>query len=367
MTKPRTTGAVAGVAAPERGPMRFVVMRYSSLGDVALVNPVLDLLGYSWPEAEVYFATKPEYAPAVAGHPAVRRVLSYHGFFRHLKEIRALDPAMVIDLHDTFRTWALTTLLSSGRKDLRVVHYDKEAVGRRLIVSKLRKTPSLHTVEKYLQPLTRMGALYPHDEIELIVHPARGAAGFAKEFLEKRRTSVSQLVVGLAPGARWATKRWPPERFAELASRLVGKRDCLLYWFGSPGEADLITSLQDSMTGLPSQRGVNLAANCTLEQSIALLGRCDVVVTNDSGIMHLAVGRGARVVALFGSTTPQLGFSPLGRGHVIVESTGLACRPCHVHGRRWCPKGHFRCMKDLTVDLVEGAVDRAIGKTRKGN
>ncbi len=350
-----------------RGTLRFLVMRYSSLGDVALTNPVLDLLRYSWPDSEIHFATKPAFAPAVAGHPALTRVIPYRGFLAHLKALRALGPTMVVDLHDSLRTWALTRLLSRGNPALRVLTYDKESVGRRLIVSKIRKAPSLHTVEKYLKPLMSMGALHPRDEIGLTVHPTRYGLGYARDFMERRRVSTSQLVVGMAPGARWATKRWPAERWSELASRLVESRDCLLLWFGSEEEKGMIAGIQSAMTGLPSRRGANLAGQCTLEETIALLGRCDVVVSHDSGLMHLAVGRGARVVALFGSTTTDLGFAPLGREHIVVECTGLSCRPCHVHGRRWCPKGHFRCMKDLTVDLVEGALDRAIGKTRKGN
>jgi heptosyltransferase-2 len=348
-----------------KGNIRIVVMRYSSLGDVALTNPVLDLLRYSWPKSEIYFAVKPESAQAVSAHPALTRVLPYRGFFSHLRELKTLKPDMVVDLHDTLRTWALTSLLTSSHKDLRVVRYDKEAVARRLITWKMRRQPSTHTVEKYLKPLTKMGALYPHDEIHLTVHASKNALHYARDFMERRRVAPSQLVVGFAPGAKWATKRWIPERFAELASQLVERRDCLLLWFGSPRESALIASIQGMMTGLPSQRGVHLPGKVTLEETIALLGRCDVVVTNDSGLMHLAVGRGAKVVALFGSTTTDLGFAPLGREHVLVESAGLSCRPCHVHGRRWCPKGHFRCMRDLTVDLVEGALNRAIHKTRK--
>jgi len=363
--KPKSRQSQEDVLPLTQEGVRFLVLRYSSLGDVALTNPVLDLLQYSWPKAEVYFGTKPEFAPAVENHPVVRGVIPYRGFFSHLRDLKALHPTVVVDLHDTFRTWALISRLSSFHKGLRVFRYDKDAVGRRLLVSKFRKTPSLHTVEKYLKPLTSLGALYPHDEISLNVHASKTGLFFAKDFMEKRRIPMSQAVVGLAPGARWATKRWPPERFAELASRITGRRDCLLLWFGSPDEAELIASIQSQLTGLPSQKGINLASMITLEQSVALLSRCDVFISNDSGLMHLAVGRGCKVVAIFGSTAPSLGFAPLGREQILVESSTLNCRPCHVHGRRWCPKGHFRCMRDLTVDLVEGAVNRAFTKSRK--
>lgn len=348
-----------------KGPLRFVVMRYSSLGDVALTNPVLDLLRWSWPNSEIYFATKPAYAPAVASHPALSGIVPLRGFFRHLKALKALRPTMVVDLHDSLRTWALTALLTRADPGLRVLRYDKDAIGRRLLVAQVRVAASLHTVEKYLKPLWALGALHPRDEVGLTVHASKYAQGYARDFMERRRVSPSQLVVAFAPGAKWATKRWPAGRWAELATRLLEKRDALLLWLGSPEEADLVSSIQARMTGLPSRRGVSLAGKCSLEETIGLLGRCDVALCNDSGLMHLSVGRGARTVALFGSTTTDLGFAPLGREHIVVESTGLSCRPCHVHGRRWCPKGHFRCMKDLTVDLVEGALDRAIGKTRR--
>jgi heptosyltransferase-2 len=170
-------------------------------------------------------------------------------------------------------------------------------------------------------------------------------------------------VVGLGPGARWRTKQWMPERFAELASRLVEDYRCQLLWFGSRDEAPLVRSIQGRMRGSALERGANLAESFTLEQSISLLGRCDLFIGNDSGLAHLASGRGCRVVVLYGSTTTALGFEPWGP-HSVVEVAGLSCRPCDLHGKNACPLGHFKCMRDMTVDLVEGAVRRSIKRSR---
>src|SRR6185369_8663268 len=114
-------------------------------------------------------------------------------------------------------------------------------------------------------------------------------------------------------------------------------------WFGSAEEAPLIRSIQSLMRGSPLERGICLAGEASLGQSIALMDRCDLFIGNDSGLTHLASGRGARVVVIYGSTTPSLGFEPWGP-HTVVEVSGLPCRPCHVHGRKSCPLGHFKCM-----------------------
>jgi heptosyltransferase II len=111
------------------------------------------------------------------------------------------------------------------------------------------------------------------------------------------------------------------------------------------------------------ERGICLAGEYSLEQSIALMGRCELFIGNDSGLTHLASGRGCRVVVIYGSTTPSLGFEPWGP-HTVVEAANLPCRPCDVHGKNACPLGHFKCMKDLTVDLVEGAVKRSVRRSR---
>ena len=340
-------------------PRRILVLRYSSLGDVALTNPVLDLVAKTWPDAQVFFATKPAYAPAVEHHPALTSVIPLGargilGLIGHLRRLRELRPDLVLDLHDSIRSHLAGFCLGRSR----ILVYDKDAVNRRRLVHKLAGKPSLHTVQKYLKPLEALGVAIPA-RVPFTVAVDRKGQNYLRDFLERRRVAPSQQVVGLGPGSLWATKRWLPERWAELASRLVEDYGCRLFWFGSPQESKLIQAIQAQMSVEPTKRGLNLAEDQGLEESIALLGRCDLFVGNDSGLTHLASGRGARVVALFGSTTPALGFAPWGP-HTIVEVTGLPCRPCAPHGRSSCPEGHFKCMREMTVDAVESAVKRWI-------
>ena len=167
------------------------------------------------------------------------------------------------------------------------------------------------------------------------------------EFLKEHRIPKGTVLVGMNPGSVWNTKRWLPERFAELCVRL--RADGLI--------PVLIGGAEDKALGARiAQDGgaLDLTGKTDLEELKALMGRLSVFVTNDSGPMHLAAAAGVPVVAIFGATTRELGFFPYGPGHRVVE-VDLACRPCGLHGASKCPEGHFLCMRLLTVDQVHGA------------
>jgi len=159
-------------------------------------------------------------------------------------------------------------------------------------------------------------------------------------------------LAGVHPGAAWATKRWLPERFAELCRRLKseGLTPVLI---GGPGDAALGAEIA------AASGAADLVGKTDLEELKSLMGRLSLFVTNDSGPMHLAAAAGVPVVAIFGATTRELGFFPYGAGHRVVEAD-LACRPCGLHGAKACPEGHFLCMRLLSVDQVQQACREAL-------
>jgi heptosyltransferase-2 len=349
---------------PKDGTLRILVMRYSSLGDVVLTLPALDELASHFPKARLFYATKEDFADVVRHHGALERVVLLEGsgplaFLGHLEELKALKPHVVVDLHGSLRS----RLLGWRLKPERLIRYDKETARRRDLVAHRTKTPSTHTVEKYVKALRGIG-IQAAGPLPLQVPVPKSTPQALKDFCQKNGVRPSDWVVGLAPGAAWETKKWSGARYAELADRLVERYAANLWWFGSPGERAGIESIRARMTASPARRGSVFAGAKTLAETIQLLGRLDLYVGHDSGLTHLAAGRGCRTVAIFGSTTPSLGFSPWGPKNAIIENGALACRPCHVHGRDTCPKGHFKCMEDISVDLVEGAVVRAMKRNR---
>jgi len=161
--------------------------------------------------------------------------------------------------------------------------------------------------------------------------------------------------VALLPGAKHFTKRWPEPHWIALAERLL-----------AAGRPVLVCSLEAERRALPAldaRLGNEPRARWCVEplpRIAALLGRAAAAVSSDSGLMHVAAARGTRVVALFGSTAPELGFAPAGEGHAVL-CRHEPCQPCTLHGRAECPRGHFRCMVELRPEEVGSAVDRVLG------
>jgi heptosyltransferase-2 len=160
----------------------------------------------------------------------------------------------------------------------------------------------------------------------------------------------AERAVVIAPGAGRDTKRWPEERFAEVAARLAadGHRVLLV---GSAAERELLERVARASN--PPRIEVHAVAD--LGDLPAVVSRGSVALVNDSGMLHVAEACGLPVVALFGPTHPRLGFAPLHPRSVTV-STELSCRPCDLHGPRRCPKRHHRCLRDIPVERVLGEV-----------
>ncbi|HTA75793.1 MAG TPA: glycosyltransferase family 9 protein [bacterium] len=343
-----------------KNPVRILVLRYSSLGDVILTNPVLDRLKDAYPKDEIIYATKKYLAPMVQYHPAVSGLVTLSGggllnFFRHVLAVWALKPDVVVDLHDSLRT----RIIRLGLGKAQVTVYDKEGRYRRLIVKKLETKPSLHTVRKYLKALEVLG-ISSTSSVKCQVYVSKEDQKFADEYAIRHKIG-KKMVIGFGPGATWKTKQWMPEYYAELASRWVKQYKAEILWFGNDKEVELIAEIQSQMTVPVSQRGLCVAGQLTLEQSSALLGKCHYFLGSDSGLIHLASARGVPVTVIYGSTTTSLGFEPWGK-HQVAEVKGLDCRPCDVHGKKECPLGHFKCMKDLTPNKVENQMKKLMGK-----
>jgi heptosyltransferase-2 len=163
---------------------------------------------------------------------------------------------------------------------------------------------------------------------------------------------VKGAPVALCPGARHATKRWPEAHWLEL--------DAALTRLGAPRLYFSLEAERKAFAALSARIAQDAAARWCVEplpRMAALLSRCSTAVTCDSGLMHLAAARGLAVVAMFGSTSPALGFSPAGQGHEAL-CRNEPCQPCTLHGRESCPKGHFRCMMELKPEQVLAALER---------
>ncbi len=337
------------VPIPAGGFRRVAVLRLSSLGDVILALPVVRALAAAFPGARLEFWTKEEYAGVVDFDPAVTHVRRLEKDARAVEDLVAMGAELeacdlIVDLHGSLRTRVLTF-----RQKAPVLHAAACRLSRQRWVHArwTRPRPVRHALERYARALLPLGLAV--EGTPRVVAGAEAEAWAADRLAE---WAGGERPVAFCPGARHATKRWPEEHWLAL-HRAVRARGARLLCFSLERERQELPALAAAVAADP------LARWCVepLPRLAALLSRCAAAVAQDSGLMHLAAARGTRVVALFGSTSPALGFAPAGPGHVVL-CRDEPCQPCTLHGRRRCPKGHFDCMRKLAVDQVVQALDR---------
>ncbi len=341
-------------------PSKILIIRFSSIGDIVLTNPVVRFLRKQFPGARIDFVTKKEHAELVRWNPDLSNVILFDpasegalaGLRRKIRETRY---DLIVDLHNSVRSRMLRTF--SGARKVRVIR--KQIIRRFLLVAfgkNLYKNPRSVT-DRYCDTVRRFGDPDPVVEFPLpddIVGTATGRLTAGKF------TSTDRLV-GFAPSAMHFTKRWPMDRFVKLGIALATSDRVKIVILGSAADAEYCADIAQLInSGAGAHCAEHLAGKLSISESAVIAGLCGVFVTNDTGLMHLAAARGAKVVAIFGSTVREFGFSPQGEGHVVMESRGLECRPCSHIGRSRCPKGHFRCMNDITVDSVRTEAGRIL-------
>ena len=210
----------------------------------------------------------------------------------------------------------------------------------------LLQTHRIHYYQKLLEPLGKVGTFSP-PRIFLREEERR----WARERLEGLGLTKGKLLIGMNPGATYGlAKCWYPERFGELGRRLAQKWQAKILLFGKEEERPMAEPILHHL----GEGGINLMGKTSLLQLASLLEACQLLVTNDTGTMHVATAVGTRVVALFGSTDPVT-TGPWGDGHVIVTKK-ISCSPCL---KRICPTDH-RCMNLMTVDEVEEMIDHQL-------
>jgi heptosyltransferase-2 len=340
---------------------RTLILRLSSIGDIVLSSPLIRALRRKFPEARIDYLLRDEYADLVQWNPHVSATFTFprNGGWRELMEerrrIRESGYDLLIDIHDSLRSRVLTaghrTVRIRKRKLARwlLVH------GRRSSYARLGGAPSVP--ERYLETVAHLGV--QDDGGGLDLYPPPEAADRVTRLLAETGTGTDARFVGVCPGARHATKRWPPERFGAVAAALAKERGWGVLIFGSEEERGLCSTVERTVREhAPDVSIINAAGRLALGDTAAAMDRCALVLTNDSGLMHIAAARSRPVVALFGSTVREFGFFPFRTPSSVQEIDGLACRPCTHIGRASCPQGHFRCM----LDLSENRVLRAAGE-----
>jgi lipopolysaccharide heptosyltransferase II len=332
---------------------RILVAQTAFLGDVVLSQPLWASVRRFWPDAEVDVLVQPQWASLVEPDADVREVISFDkrdrdrgvtGLVRLARDLRARKYDLALCPHPSFRSALLLRLAGIGR---RVGFHD--SAGAVLFTDRVRRDTTVHEVDRVLSLLGALGRFAP-DEVrapQLTIANDVAAEGEAR--LAAWGLAADRPYACVHPGSVWATKRWLPERFAAVLSDLAddGFMPVVL---GGPDDVEVANTVGDNCRTKP----VNLAGRLSLPELALILDRAALLVSGDSGPMHIAGGLGTPVVAVFGSTVPAFGYGPVGSPSRIVQRH-LPCRPCGPHGFKRCPLGHFSCMNDLPAAAVTTA------------
>ncbi|GMV53647.1 MAG: hypothetical protein OKBPIBMD_00237 [Chlorobi bacterium] len=348
---------------PDPAPESILVIRLSSLGDVILATPVIRQLQRTYPDAIIDVAVREQYGMVYTSNPRVRRVWN-------------VAPSVTAD--SDMDNWKLAMLdtVPGGRYDLVVdlqnnvastavrhglgmhtVKYPKFRM-QKLAMVWLKKFPSAttHVIDRYRMALANYPLALDTDGPELWL-PEERASGVYKPDPSRRMHgeqpatgTLEGLQIGISPGARHFTKRWPAESYGQLCAQLVrmGARVMLV---GGTADTDACNRVAN-VAGVPVQRADGAT---TLDATVRALDACDVLVGNDSAVMHMAAARRIPTIAIFGSSVRELGFTPYGVRYHIVEYN-IRCRPCSHIGRQRCPQKHFKCMLMTTPNQVMQAI-----------
>ena len=314
--------------------VRYLVIRFSSIGDIVLTSPVVRCLKQQVEGAEVHFVTKRRFASLVSSNPYIDKVHLFSDNLRELTaELKAENFDYVIDLHNNFRSFRVKNFLKVHSFTFRKLNIQKFLY----VKFKINKLPDVHIVDRYLKTL----------QLFDVKNDGKGLDFFIPEEEDFGSGSLPSLFAGgyiaFVIAGTWNTKKLPYETITEICSRI----DYPVVLLGGNSEEKEGAEIYSRSKG----NILNLTGALSLYQSASLVRDAKLVLSNDTGLMHIAAAFGKKILSFWGNTVPQFGMWPY-LAHPAsekMEVQDLKCRPCSKLGFRACPKGHFRCMRNQDV------------------
>ena len=341
---------VSGALPIDKSTIHRILIRATNwVGDAVMSMPAFEAVRENFPEAHITVLARPWVTPLYESHPAANEVIPYkrgHGglkdsseFLRVIRLIRALHFDMAVLFQNAFEAALIARL---GGIKIRV-GYNTDGRGFLLSHSVVRGTEvlKLHQVEYYLTVLKALGWEAPTRDPLLSAAPE--AVASIRALLSSRGIKDQDLLIGISPGAAYGpAKRWPVERFAAIGDRAIKEWGAKVVVIGTEKEK----ALGDTLVSASAPGAVNCCGMTGLGDALALIQRCRIFVTNDSGLMHVAAALKVPTVAIFGSTDP-VATGPRGKTARIVKQN-MECSPCL---KPECPVG-YRCLLSVQPDDV---------------
>ncbi|MFK7934282.1 MAG: glycosyltransferase family 9 protein [Saprospiraceae bacterium] len=367
---------------------KILIIRFSSIGDIVLTTPVIRCLKLQL-QAEVHFLTKVAYHSILIANPYLAKVYTIQKKVGEvLPDLQREGYDYVIDLHKNLRSTQVKFALSARSFSFEKLNWEKWL----LVNFKIDKLPNIHIVDRYLKTVASLGIVNDGAGLDYFIPEKTDIGGISEIPPIYHSKTVKKIIFAI--GAAHQTKRLPMEKIVEICAVILnreslGDTSYLIALIGGPAEEEegiqIIEKLEQSRKLHPSEGVINLCGKISLNQSAYLIQQADLVITHDTGMMHIAAALKKKIISIWGSTVPEFGMYPyypvtdekLERSgklhpskelpsegvsnsvrHVIIENKDLQCRPCSKIGHAQCPKGHFNCMQQIDPQYVAETVKR---------
>ncbi len=312
--------------------MKFLIIRFSSIGDIVLTTPVIRCLKTQMPNAEVHFLTKPQYQNILENNPYLDKLHILTDLKSTIKQLKAENFDFIIDLHNNIRTLRF----KMGLFSVPSFSFNKLNVRKWLLTSfKINLLPKKHIVDRYMQTVSFFDVYNDGKGLDYFIQE--------KDVVSYTDLPLSHLhgFIAIVIGAAHATKKLPLHKLKELCS-LIDHPIVLL-----GGKED--TGTGEEIRQTDAIKIYNACGKFSLNESADLVKKSSIVVTNDTGLMHIAAAFKKPVISVWGNTVPRFGMAPYYGNFTPPESKfeieNLPCRPCSKIGYKKCPLNHFKCMQ----------------------
>lgn len=323
--------------------VKYLIIRFSSIGDIVLTTPVVRCLKNQVEGAEIHFLTKKSFQGVLQNNPYIDKVILLdESLNKTIEVLKEEQYDYVIDLHHNLRT-----LLVKNKLRLISFSFNKLNIEKWLITNlKINRLPKQHIVDRYLETVRLFDItndqkgldfyISPEDTIQISSLPVNFQSGY----------------VGFVIGAKHGTKKLPVPKIAEIIKKsnlsavIIGGKDDM-------AEGEEIARLTDGLC-------YNAAGKYNLGQSASLVQQARLIVAHDTGFMHIAAAFKKKIISIWGNTIPEFGMYPYlpDPASEIFEVKNLSCRPCSKIGHKECPKKHFKCMNLQDEEAIVASIKK---------
>lgn len=318
--------------------MKILIVRFSSIGDVVLTTPVVRCVKQQL-GAEIHYITKKSFQTILDGNPNIDRIITIEKSIDEvLEQLKAESYDVVIDLHNNVRTLHL-------KRKLKVKSYafPKKNIAKFFLTNfKINRMPKVHVVDRYFEAVKSIGVT--NDQLPCDFFLSENDTVNLSEF-----GLTSKRFVAVSMGAQFATKQLP----VELMTSVLKDVSIPIVLLGGQMDVERSTALK---TALSSLNVIDFCGKLSLRQSAFITKEASVLLTGDTGLMHIASCFETPIVSVWGNTVPDLGmytYAPKNSElFSIHEVKDLSCRPCSKIGYQACPKKHFKCMMEQNPGAI---------------